>query len=59
MALKDHKREAVEVLEKQIAELEKSAPSTACREEVQRLREQIEALHEENHPKARTPGREC
>ncbi len=47
MALKDHKREAVEVLEKQIVELEKSAPSTACREEVQRLREQIEALHEE------------
>lgn len=47
MAAKDHKQETVALLEKQIAELEKSAPSMACLEEIQRLRQQIEALSEE------------
>ncbi len=47
MAAKVQKQEAVALLEKQIAELEKSAPSTACLEEIQRLRQQIEALREE------------
>ncbi len=47
MAAKVQKQEAVARLEKQIAELEKSAPSTACLEEIQRLRQQIEALREE------------
>ncbi len=47
MAAKVQKQEAVALLEKQIAELEKSAPSTACLQEIQRLRQQIEALREE------------
>ena len=47
MAAKVPKQEAVALLEKQIAELEKSAPSTGCLEEIQRLRQQIEALREE------------
>ncbi len=47
MAAKVQKQEAVALLEKQIAELEKSAPSTGCLEEIQRLRQQIEALREE------------
>ncbi len=47
MSVKNPKKEAVESLERQIAELEKSEPTSACQEEIQRLRHQIEALREE------------
>ena len=47
MSVKSQKKEVVDSLERQIAELEKSDPTSACQEEIKRLRHQIEAFHEE------------
>lgn len=47
MPEKDNKENSVALLEKQIKELESSTPSTSSLEEVQRLRQEIDALREE------------